>query len=371
MALDVAAFTDTYLPTVNGVTYTIDLWRARWNEGHGRLDVVYPADSDYEPRESEHPVRSVDLPIYRDQRLGRPRPPDDLPPPDIVHLHTPFTLGLAGLRYASRCEVPTVASYHTILAERIERFVTGNRLASTLEEVCHRYEAAIYDAVDLLITPTPSARQYVRRTIGPDTEIRVVSNGIDTRLFRPVDSGDLEARYGIDGSRPLVGYTGRHSHEKHLSELVAAVDGMDVQLVLAGDGPARTDLKQQAEGVDCEVVFPGFLDRGELPAFYSMLDVFAFCGRIETQGLVALEANACGTPVVAVDAGALAHTVVDGQTGYHYPPGDVAAFSEAIGRTITEVSRLREHCLERRELVSVEHTLDQLTRLYERLLDAE
>jgi glycosyltransferase involved in cell wall biosynthesis len=267
--------------------------------------------------------------------------------------------------------VPTVASYHTILAERIERFVTGDRLASRLEAVCHRYEAAIYDAVDLLITPTPSARQYVRRTIGPDTEIRVVSNGIDTRLFRPVDSGELEARYGIDDARPLIGYTGRHSHEKYLQELIAAVDGMDVTLVLAGDGPARPDLERQAEDVDCEVVFPGFLDRGELPAFYSMLDVFAFAGRIETQGLVALEANACGTPVVAVDAGALAHTVVDGRTGYHYPPGDIAAFSEAIKRAITETDRLQEHCLERRELVSVEHTLDQLTRLYKRLLGSE
>ena len=371
MALDVAAFTDTYLPTVNGVTYTIDLWRERWNEGHGRLDVVYPADSDYEPRESEHPVRSVHLPIYRDQRLGRPRPPDDLPSADIVHLHTPFTLGLAGLRYASRRGVPTVASYHTILAERIERFVTGDRLASTLEEVCHRYEEAVYDAADLVVTPTPSARQYVRRTIGPDTEIRVVSNGIDTRLFRPVDSDDLERQHGIDSSRPLVGYTGRHSHEKFLPELIAAVDGMDVQLVLAGDGPARADLEQRAEGVDCEVVFPGFLDRGELPAFYSMLDVFAFSGRIETQGLVALEANACGTPVAAVDAGALAHTVIDGRTGYHYPPGDIEAFSEAIERTVAESGRLQEHCLERREQVSVEHTLNQLTRLYERLLDAE
>jgi len=371
MALDVAAFTDTYLPTVNGVTYTIDLWRERWNEGHGRLDVVYPADSDYEPRESEYPVRSIHLPIYRDQRLGRPRPPADLPPADVVHLHTPFTLGLAGLRYASRRKVPTVASYHTILAERIERFVTGDRLASRLEAVCHRYEEVVYDAVDLLITPTPSARQYVRRTIGPDTEIRVVSNGINTRLFRPVDSTDLERRYGIDRSRPLVGYTGRHSHEKYLPELIAAVDGMDVTLVLAGDGPARAELERQAEGVDCEVVFPGFLDRKELPAFYSMLDVFAFSGRIETQGLVALEANACGTPVVAVDAGALAHTVVDGRTGYHYPPGDSEAFSEAIERTIAEAGRLRERCLERREQVSVEHTLDQLTRLYERLIGSQ
>ena len=368
MSLDVTAFTDTYLPTVNGITYTIDLWQSRWNDRYGRVDVVYPEAEGYEPREFEYPVQSIGVPFYREHRLGRPSTPTDLSPSDIVHLHSPFTMGLAGLRYANRIDVPTVASYHTILAERVDRFVTAPSVSAVCQRACHRYEKGFYDAVDLVTTPTPSARRYVQRQISPDTEIRVVSNGIDIRLFRPVDPSDLKSRYGIDSQQPLVGYTGRHSPEKRLSELIEATAGMDVTLVLGGDGPSRRTLEAHAEAVDCEAVFLGFLDRSEVPAFYSMLDVFAFPGRIETQGLVALEANACGTPVVAVDRGALAHTVVDGQTGYHYPPGDIAAFSTAIERTITEAGRLRDNCLRRRELVSVQHTLNQLRVLYERLL---
>ncbi len=72
-----------------------------------------------------------------------------------------------------------------------------------------------------------------------------------------------------------------------------------------------------------DVRFLGFLERDELAAFYSALDVFAFPSPVETQGLVALEANACGTPVVGANAGALSNTIVAGETGYHFESGDI------------------------------------------------
>jgi len=103
---------------------------------------------------------------------------------------------------------------------------------------------------------------------------------------------------------------------------VAATAELDVGVVLAGDGPARADL--QARAADRENVrFLGFLDREELATFYSTLDVFAFPSPVETQGLVALESIACGTPVVAVDSGALSESIDDGTSGYHYQPGDI------------------------------------------------
>ncbi|WP_459808131.1 glycosyltransferase [Halopiger thermotolerans] len=368
MVTHVAAFTDTYLPTVNGVTYTIDLWRSRWTEQRGRMTVVYPRSRGHDARAGERPVPSVPAPTYRGHRLGVPIAPAALPTPDVVHVHSPFTLGLAGIRFARRSSVPVVASYHTVLADRLAQRVGHPALAAGLQKACLRYERRFYDAVDLVTAPTAAARRYVRTAIDPTTAVEVVSNGIDTDTFRPVDSTAFEAAYDIDGDSPLVGYAGRHSPEKYLSELLEAAADTDVTVLLAGDGPSRPQLVERARTLECDVAFLGVLPRDALPAFYSALDVFAFPGRIETQGLVALEANACGTPVVAADAGALRDTVIDGETGYRYPPGDVAALRRAIDRTMAEQDRLRERCLRRRETIAVERSLDRLATLYERVV---
>ena len=90
---------------------------------------------------------------------------------------------------------------------------------------------------------------------------------------------------------------------------------------------------------------------------------------METPGLVALEANACGTPVVAVDAGALSNTVEDGVNGYHYTHGDVDGCRDAIRRVLDERASLSASCLDRRDAVSVEHAVEQLSSLYDRVLD--
>ena len=110
--------------------------------------------------------------------------------------------------------------------------------------------------------------------------------------------------------------------------------------------------------------FLGFLDREDLPAFYSALDVFAFPSPVETQGIVALEAVACGTPVVGADQGALAETVAAGATGYHFAAGDPAALSAAVERALAERGALSASCLERREDLDVAVAIDRLEALY-------
>jgi glycosyltransferase involved in cell wall biosynthesis len=167
-----------------------------------------------------------------------------------------------------------------------------------------------------------------------------------------------------------VGYTGRHGYEKQLHCIVEAVDGMDrdVTLVFGGDGPARADLEATAAEADVDVRFLGFLDRDLLPGFYATLDVFAFPSPVETQGLVALEANASGTPVAGVDAGALADTIDDGENGYKAPAGDVEAFRAAIARTLEERHQLCESCLARREETSADAAVDKLQSVYDDVL---
>ena len=361
----VATFTDTYLPTVNGVTYTVRTWRDRWRGRGGRMDVVYP-ESDHDPGPGEYPVRSLPFPFYDGYRLGMPQIPSSVRDADVVHAHTPFSLGIAGERLARKMEVPLVASFHTPTGEYAEYVAFSGVIESAVRSSAEQYERWYLDRAATVVAPSERAAAYIRG-LGVDVTVTVLSNGVDTDFFAPPEGSEFRARHDLpDG--PLVGYTGRHGHEKCLGDILAACEGLDVTVVFGGDGPAREVLEAAADTSDLDVRFLGFLDREELPAFYAALDVFAFPSPVETQGLVALEANCCGTPVAGVDAGALSDTVVDGETGYSYDRGDIDGFRRAIERVLDERIPLRERCLDRRESVSVDHAVDQLADVYERVL---
>jgi glycosyltransferase involved in cell wall biosynthesis len=361
----VAAFTDSYLPTVNGVTYTVETWRDRWERRGGRMDVVYPR-SDHDPRPGEHPVGSLPFPFYEGVRVGVPGVPDAVAGADLVHAHTPFGLGIAGLRLARAHDLPVVGHYHTPTSEYAEYLAFADPIERAVERSAEGYERRFLDRVDLVVAPSDRTAEHVRETVRTSTDVVTLSNGVDIDFFRPVETDQFRARHDLpDG--PLVGYTGRHGYEKNLGAIVDAAGDLDVTLVFGGDGPAREDLETRAREAGVEAHFLGFLDRAELPAFYSVLDVFAFPSPVETQGIAALEANACGTPIAGVASAALADTIDQGETGYKAPPGDTAAFRDVIARTLSERERLREACLDRRASVSVDHSVDRLAEIYERV----
>jgi glycosyltransferase involved in cell wall biosynthesis len=362
----VAAFTDTYLPTVNGVSYTIQTWRDHFQARGGRMDVVYPGASGYDPDRGEHPVRSVPFPFYEGFRLGLPRVPRPVRDADIVHAHTPFALGLSGLRLARRSDRAFVTSYHTPTEEYADYLAEREVSERAVRKLSRAYERWFFGHADVVLVPSEATRRHLESKVGVDSDVVVLSNGVDVERFRPVDASAFRERHGLpDG--PLVGYTGRHGYEKRLSDVLRAAERLDVTVVFGGDGPARESLEALAADLDVDARFLGFLDRADLPAFYSALDVFAFPSPVETQGLVALEAIACGTPVAAVDAGALANTVDDGETGYHFGVGDADGFREAIRQSLEDRERLAERCLDRREEISVEHSVDRLTEIYQRV----
>ena len=359
----VAAFTDTYLPTVNGVSYTVRTWRDRWRRRGGRMAVVYPDNGARRSGAGEYPVPSAPFPFYDGFRFAVPTVPDDVHGigPEVVHAHTPFALGLAGRRLASDLGAPLVVSYHTPAGE-YARYISDT-FSSQIRRIADGYERWYFEGADAIVAPSETAAAAIR---GVDAPVHVVSNGVDTDRFRPVGDGrsaTFRRRYDLPDGK-IVGYTGRHGHEKRLEDVLAATADLDVGVVLAGDGPARPGLERRAADRD-DVGFLGFLDRSELPAFYSALDAFVFPSPVETQGLVALEAIACGTPVVAAEAGALVETVTDGETGFHFEAGNEDAFRSAIARTLAEAGRLPTRLDERRERLCVERSIDDLRAVYD------
>ena len=361
----VGVFTDTYLPTVNGVSYTVSLWRDRYLRRGGQQWLVYPDHPDRRPGPGEYPVRSVPLPIYPGFRVAPPRIPAGLGDVDLVHVHSPFGMGLAGRRVAA--DVPMVVSYHTPTPAYAAYVPGGPTVEELVAVVADRYERWFLRQADLVVFPSEATRDAFSVGAASEPEMTVISNGIDLERFRP-SAPDAVVEAAISHERPTIGYTGRLGHEKQLDELLLAATALDVQVLIGGDGPARTELEGIAHQQDVDATFLGFLPRDTLPGFYSALDLFVFPSPVETQGLVAMEAIACGTPVIAANAAALSETVTDGIDGLHYPPRDIDALQAAIETGLQTLKTLEAGCVRERASLGVAASIDGLIEHYRRLL---
>jgi len=196
------------------------------------------------------------------------------------------------------------------------------------------------------VVPGASAAEYLK-AFGVERErIFVASNAVDVKRFSNGaeqarrDSG-LRQRLGLP-QRYLL-YVGRFVRAKGVLDLLDAYatlpEGIrrEVGLVLAGDGEEREDLVRRSRKISPgEVLFPGFLQRDELSAFYALAEALVFPTHSDPWGLVVNEAMACGLPVIVTDvAGCVAGLVRDGENGYVVGAGDAEALSQAMGRVLS------------------------------------
>lgn len=334
-------FTDSYFPEIDGVTYTIDLWREELErEGH-EVYVVYP-DGDYEPGEREIPVRSLPNPFYAGYRIPTFRRPSTLPELDVVHCHGPAPIGILGRYYAWRNDLPSVYTHHTPLEEYFHQNVKLESIAALLARAYLPWENAFLESFDAVTAST--------ERIERDVEHVKLPVGIDMEFFEPTDE-----RWYRD--RTVIGYSGRLSPEKNVDEILRVAEKLsEYEFVIVGEGPFRERLERRAPA---NVEFRDFLPRAELPTFYSSIDAFVTASTADTLGLSTLEANACGTPVAAADVPPFDRTI-GADNGERFEYGDLESMAAAI-ETCLETDRPSRAAVER---YSIDHTLDRLESLY-------
>ncbi|MXR51709.1 glycosyltransferase [Halovenus sp. WSH3] len=342
----VGFFTDSYFPEIDGVTYTLQLWCDRLSERGHETDIIYP-DGDYEPGEGEHPVPSLPNPFYPGYRAPTYRRPSTLPDLDLVHCHGPGPVGWLGLRYAQKYDVPLVYTHHTPIEEYFHQGLPWERLASALQK---RYPAIESKYMQLFDVVTASTSRINR-----DVDHVQLPVGVNMEFFQPT-----EQRWYEDET--VIGYSGRLSSEKNLAEVLEVARELpEYQFVIVGEGPRREALRANKPD---NVTLRDFLPREELPIFYSSIDVFITASTADTLGLSTLEANACGTPVVAADAPPFDRTI-GVNNGRRYEPGNVEAATQAVEECLRTDRDTRGAV----EQYSVDRTIDQLETLYEGLRD--
>ena len=270
----------------------------------------------------------------------------DVGPYDVIHAHY-WLSGVSGGFLKQLWDTPLVVSFHT-LARVKDVSSTGDTPEPIFRK---RGEARVIRAADRIIAPTETERGQLVDLYGADAgSIHVVPPGVDLDRFSPGDAESARLRFGFDGD-PTIVFVGRLQPFKGTDVAVHALAHLrrmvpDARLVIVGgDSPRgsrgermRLRLAARRLGVADRVRFLEPVPHRELPDLYRAADVVVVPSASESFGLVALEAAACGTPVVASAVGGLRLTVRDAETGYLVGERDAAAFAAALSRVLADPS---------------------------------
>jgi alpha-1,6-mannosyltransferase len=238
--------------------------------------------------------------------------------PDLIEVGDPCTFAWAALRAKREMNVPVVAYYHSDLLQIFEK-----RFGAFARDAVAKYIGWLYRRFDLVFAPS---KLMVARLNELGVErVRHQPLGVDTTIFSPErhDNG-LRARLGLPRNTRLLIYAGRFTREKKLHVLIDAMQrlGERYYLIMVGNGP---ELPQSPRVIR----LPFQRDPRALASIIASCDVLVHPGDQETFGLIALEAMACGIPVVGVAAGGIGE-LVDQDTGLLVRPGCAEAMAEGI-----------------------------------------
>ena len=242
---------------------------------------------------------------------------------EIIHSHY-WLSGCVGLELSTEWRSPHVVTFHTLAKRKVRA-----RVGETETQLRVESETRVVRAAAAAVVSTQEEREDLSRLYGvPVEKVRVVPAGVDLGLFRPGDKETARDTLGI-AEDSVVLSVGRVQPLKGLDILIGAVARMQQddswRLLVVGGTLGRDDelrrLQSLASGlrISDRVTFVGAVKQQDLPTYLSAADVFAMPSYHESFGLAALEAMACGIPVVASRAGGLKTFVRNGETGYLIP----------------------------------------------------
>ena len=318
MGMRVAIVTESFLPSLNGVTNSVlrvlDTLAA---EGHDAIVIAPTA-----PSGRHNGFRVIRTPAIPFMQFPVGIPNLTLQAilaeykPDVVHIASPFLLGGQAIAAANRLGIPTVAIYQTDIAGYLQRY--GMQFARPIVD---KLVAAIHSPATLNLAPTPETAAYLKKLGVP--RVGVWGRGVDLELFHP------NRRLPREQNAPVtIGFVGRLAPEKQVHKMASLFGIPHTRFVVVGDGPERRRLETDFAGHP--VTFTGALRGDDLAEAYASLDVFVHFGTEETFGQTIQEAQATGLPVVAPASGGPCFLIDHGVTGFLADPFEPSTFVEHV-----------------------------------------
>ena len=275
---------------------------------------------------------------------------------DLIHAHY-WLSGAAAESLRAAWGAPFVQMFHT-LGEMKNRVALNP--AERESDLRLRVETGLLRDADRLVAATLAERAQMEWLYHADvSRVTIIPPGVDVNLFYPRPAAEAKQRIGIDPKLKMLLFVGRIEPLKGVGTLLQAVallrrrgvgDCRRLCLSIIGGDPDvntlnaytknaemdRLQAMRQALGITDVVTFVGKQDQDALADYYAAAEAVVMPSHYESFGMVALEAMACGTPVIASEVGGLAFLVRDGETGLHVPDQDPAALADQICRIITD-----------------------------------
>lgn len=378
--MNVCMFTNNYLPQIGGVARSVhsfsqDLCKL----GHHVLVIAptYAEHTDFEKNEievlrvpaiqnfngSDFSVR-IPLPFIIDGKIDEFKP-------DVIHSHHPFFLGDAALRAARRRKLPLLYTHHT-LYEKYTHYVPLH--SAKLKQFVIRLSTQYANFCTKVIAPSLSVADMIRKR-GVRVPIDEIPTGVDTRHFGRGQRRKFRSAYHLTEDTLIVGHLGRLAPEKNLVFLAESVANFfkknrEAIFLVVGRGPSATEIRRifKTKGLEAQLLMVGNKTERELPDVYQAMDLFVFASQSETQGMVLVEAMACGLPVIALDASGVREVVEDGQNGRLLPPDtSYGGFADVIHEFAADPQKARQWSKQARQTAagfSREVCARRLVKLY-------
>lgn len=379
--MNIAFFTDSYLPTRDGTAVIVEgLARTLVREGHA-VTVFAPRWAKGPTRRTEEEgvsvvrVRSHPVPLYsqyrspyamslfaamRSERAGKEA--------DVIHLHSPGLIGTAGFFLGRRFHRPLVGTFHTDLRAMAES-VRPQLGVKTFFRIAGFYSLGLYWRCDRTTAPTAVAREALLRyaTKPFRAPVEVIPNGIDIRRFRPgLRVPDWRVRCGLPDV-PLATYLGRLTVDKGVHRFLdgvrEAMQRTDMVAVVGGSGPEEAAVRHRISEdpvLAQRVRYVGPVVEEEKPALLAQSDLFVVPSTSDTASVALLEAMACGAAVIGSNTGGPAEIIEDGVTGLRVPPLVPGALAGAIERLVTRADERRRLAANAQRTVNQSASIDAM-----------
>lgn len=288
--------------------------------------------------------------------------------------------GLVARSLRDEWEAPWIQSFHTLAR-------TKARAGLPLDAVRAHAEAEMVASANRLVASSVSEAKDLIRLYGANRDRICIANpGVDLRLFERRDTDALRHELGLEGKRVVL-FAGRLEPLKGADTLLDAVAALgadadfgDIRVLVVGDnsgdgasgGGERAMLEQRVKdtAISGRVRFLGAVPHERLADYYAVADVCVVPSRTESFGLVALEAQALGTPVVAAAVGGLTEIVEDGVTGYLVAGRDPQDYAAAIARVLRDPElrvRMGQEARQRAARYTWTRAVDRLSAIYDRV----
>jgi len=376
--MKIAIFSDTFPPQVNGVAHTAYLSAKNLIE-QGHEVAVFTVSKKPKDRpdinlKNLQVFRLLSVPAiaYKGERLTLPigltlRRIKKFKP-DIIHVHTPFSVGWEAVLVSKILKIPLVGTHHTFYNHYLKHIKLD---FEWMKKVSWKFTIGFYNRCNLILSPSKSlADELVKE--GLKCPISVLQNSIDINLFRPLENQpareEIKRSFGIKNKS--VCYMGRLSYEKSVDQVILAFALMnkkmpELKLMIIGDGPERKNLEKLTEdlGLNNSVIYTGsLLYNGDLVRALQANDLFISASKSENMPLSVLEAMAVSLPMILVKEKGLAELIQENTNGFFARTDDPADIAEKTLSLLSDSGLLSNFSQGSRQ-ASMQYSNEKVTNL--------